>query len=135
MFTLQDGESVLRLLSKAGAVKTMTLQLAVRDTNQQPIDVDDLNYVRVLTQICEIDSKRFEDVILIGGTKRIIAILRKHLVSQDTLLQDEIEMQRRCMRFLERVLTKPPVLHVYICMHIDDASWFGARVSESSDRM
>jgi len=54
---------------QTGAVKTMTLQLAVRQNNKMGVDIDDLNYVRVLTQVCEVDSKRYQDVILIGGTK------------------------------------------------------------------
>ena len=41
---------------------------------QLHVDKDDLNYVRVLTQICEVDTKRYEDVMLIGGTPRIIQV-------------------------------------------------------------
>ena len=120
----KEGESVLRLLSNAGAVKSITLQLVVREDKNVPFDADDRNYVRVLTQICDADHTRYEDVILIGGAQRIIHILRKHLVkpkdrpsfkivptetllADETLLPDEVEMQRRCMRFLERVLMKP----------------------------
>jgi len=103
----KEGDRVLGLISETGAVKTMTLQLAVRQNNKMGVDIDDLNYVRVLTQVCEVDSKRYQDVILIGGTKRIIQILRAHLVTHATLLSDEIEMQRRCMRFLERVISTP----------------------------
>lgn len=166
---------------------------------QLNVDKDDLNYVRVLTQICEVDTKRYEDVMLIGGTPRIIQvgsrlvgalglsvltspsacrvmqvgeagqglcaaaanlgtirrqscgrlatlthqglhiprctlpqvsakqylmalrdwgchalvptrhrqILRAHLVTHKTLLPDEAEIQRRCMRFLERGKLNP----------------------------
>jgi len=65
----KEGDHVLALLSHAGAVKTMALQLAVRYNKQLSVDADDLNYVRVLTQICEVDNKRYQDVILIGGTQ------------------------------------------------------------------
>lgn len=41
---------------------------------QMQVDKDDLNYLRVLTSICEVDTKRFEDVMLIGGTPRIIQV-------------------------------------------------------------
>ena len=70
---------------------------------------DDLNGLRLLSQICEVDNNRYQDVILIGGAQRILQILRAHLVMHTTLLPDEIEMQRKGMRFFERVLAKEPL--------------------------
>ena len=90
----KEGDRVIGLLAQAGATKTMTLQLAVRHSRRLAVDNDDINYARVLTQICELDTKRYEDVILIGGTQRIIEILRVHLVTHKTLLDVEVEMQR-----------------------------------------
>ena len=72
----------------------MSLHLAARYSKRLAVDNDDINYVRVLTQICEVDNKRYDDVILIGGTERIIEILRVHLVTHKTLLAVEVEMQR-----------------------------------------
>ena len=71
--------------------------------------LDDLNGLRLLSQICEVDNNRYQDVILIGGAQRILQILRAHLVMHATLLPDEIEMQRKGMRFFERVLAKEPL--------------------------
>ena len=90
----KEGDRVIGLLAQAGATKTMSLHLAARYSKRLSVDNDDINYVRVLTQICEVDNKRYDDVILIGGTERIIEILRVHLVTHKTLLAVEVEMQR-----------------------------------------
>jgi hypothetical protein len=54
------------------------------------VDKDDLNYVRVLTSICEVDTKRFEDVILIGGTPRIIQVCALFCFCSCVAQEDEV---------------------------------------------
>lgn len=101
---VKEGDRVCALLSQVGCVKTLALLLWKREG--RVVDVDDLCLVRVITQICEVDTNRFEDAVLLGGVPRMLALLRKHLVAHSILLPHELEVQRRTTRFLEKMVAR-----------------------------
>ena len=106
---IKDGDHMCSLLSQAGFVKTLALQVSARGV--AVVDADDVHYLIILTQICEVDNSRYEDVVVIGALPRILAIFRQNLVDQSFLLPSESEVQRRCFRFLEKVAGKPLLRH------------------------
>jgi len=106
---VKEGDRICSLLSQAGFVKTLALQVSARGV--APIDADDIHYLRILTSICEVDSSKYEDIVVIGALPRILALFRKNLVDHSTLLPTESEVQRRCFRFLEKVAAKPALRH------------------------
>jgi hypothetical protein len=81
---IKDGDHMCSLLSQAGFVKTLALQVSARGV--AVVDADDVHYLIILTQICEVDNSRYEDVVVIGALPRILAIFRQNLVDQSFLL-------------------------------------------------
>uniref|UniRef100_A0A7S4L3W0 Uncharacterized protein n=2 Tax=Guillardia theta TaxID=55529 RepID=A0A7S4L3W0_GUITH len=103
----KEGDTLCNLLSKIGCIKTLALQLSSRHNEGVPIDEDDINYLRSITQICETDQKRVEDVLIIGAVPRIISVFKEHLAPYDVQLSVELEVQRKCIRLFEKLASRP----------------------------